>query len=59
MTLILTFDLDLEKFLKVKIFEAYKLKKTVKVEGESKPRCQIQNFKVKVQVTVEQKVKFT
>ena len=43
------YDLDLEKFPKVKIFETYRLKKTVKGEGESQPKCQIQNFKVKGQ----------
>ena len=43
MTLTLTFDLDLEKFAKVKIFETYQLKKTESVngEGESQPKCQI------------------
>ena len=39
MTLTLTFDLD--KFAKVKIFETYQLRKTVKGEGESQPKCQI------------------
>ena len=41
MTLTLTFDLDLEKLAKVKIFETYQLRKTVKGEGESQPECQI------------------
>ena len=34
MTFILNFDLDLESLPKVKIFEAYQLRKTVKGEGE-------------------------
>ena len=41
--------LTLKSFPKVKIFETYELKKTVKGEGESQPKCQIQNFKVKGQ----------
>ena len=45
----MTLTLTLKSSPKVKIFETYKLKKTVKGEGESQPKCQIQNFKVKGQ----------
>ena len=41
--------LTLKSSPKVKIFETYKLNKTVKAEGESQPKCQIQNFKFKGQ----------
>ena len=41
MTLILTFDLDLEKFTQSQIFETYKSRKTLKGESESQPKCQI------------------
>ena len=34
-------DLDLESSPKVKIFETYKLRKTLKGEGESQPKCEI------------------
>ena len=51
------YDFDLALTLKslprVKIFETFQLRKTVKGEGEIQPECQIQNVKV------EQKVKFT
>ena len=51
--------LALKSFPKVKIFETYELRKTVKGEGESQPKFQIKNVKVKSQVKVEQKIKFT
>ena len=37
--------LTLKSLPKVKIFETHKLKKIVKGEGESNPKCQIQNVK--------------
>ena len=40
MTLTLTFDLDLQKFTQGQNFET-SIKKTVKGEGESQPKCQI------------------
>ena len=49
------FDLDfwllatLKSLPKVKIFETYQLRETVKGESESQPKCQIQTFKVKGQ----------
>ena len=41
MTLTLTFDLDHGSLPKVEILETYKLRKTVKGEGESQPKRQI------------------
>ena len=35
----MTFDLDLEKFSQGQNFETYKLRKTVKGEGKSQPKC--------------------
>ena len=40
-------DLDLENFAQGQIFEKCKLGKTIKGEGESQPKCQIQNIIVK------------
>ena len=45
----LTLTLTLKSSPKVNIFETYELRKTVKSEGESPPKCQIQNVNVKSQ----------
>ena len=45
----LTFDLDLEMFVQGQILETCQLRKTVKGERESQPKCQIQNVNIKGQ----------
>ena len=54
----MTSTLTLKSLSKVKMFETYQLRKTVKGEGESQPKCQIQHVNVKGQGRAKT-VKFT
>ena len=55
----LTYDLNLEMFVKGQNFLNMSIKENVKGEGESQPKYQIQNVNIKGQGQGGEKVKLT